>query len=82
MVSVLLLAVLLGSVVAIVLMVYLIDRVKRLEVLSLQVTNNLAQAAAAPPASDNGFLGPQGKYSGMQCREICRKVLSKRISLH
>ena len=61
MVSVLLLAVLLGSVVAIVLMVYLIDRVKRLEVLSLQVTNNLAQAAAAPPASDNGFLGLSGK---------------------
>ena len=61
MASVLLLAVLLGSVVAIVLMVYLIDRVKRLETLSLQVSSNIAQASAAPPVADNGFLGLSGK---------------------
>ena len=61
MATVLLLAVLFGSVVAIILMVYLIDRVKRLEVLSLQVTTSIAQAPATAPIADNGFLGLSAK---------------------
>jgi hypothetical protein len=59
MTTILLLAVLFGSVVAIILMVYLIDRVKRLESLSLQANN--ANADAKAPANDNGFLGLSGK---------------------
>jgi len=61
MATVLLLAVLFGSVVAIILMVYLIDRVKRLEVISLQASSILSQAPTAAPASDNGLLGLSGK---------------------
>ena len=59
MTTILLLAVLFGSVVAIILMVYLIDRVKRLESLSIQANNASADVQAAP--NDNGFLGLSGK---------------------
>ena len=59
MTTILLLAVLFGSVVAIILMVYLIDRVKRLESLSIQANNTSADVQAAP--NDNGFLGLTGK---------------------
>jgi len=59
MTTILLLAVLFGSVVAIILMVYLIDRVKRLESLSIQANNTSADVQAAP--NDNGFLGLSGK---------------------
>ncbi len=59
MATVLLLAVLLGSLVAIILMIYLIDRVKRLEMLSIQASNNSASQPEAQ--SDNGFLGLSGK---------------------
>lgn len=59
MTTVLLLAVLFGSVVAIILMVYLIDRVKRLELLSIQASGNISDEA--PAQNDNGFLGLSGK---------------------
>lgn len=59
MTTILLLAVLFGSVVAIILMVYLIDRVKRLESLSIQANSASADVQAAP--NDNGFLGLSGK---------------------
>jgi len=59
MTTILLLAVLFGSVVAIILMVYLIDRVKHLESLSIQANNASADVQAAP--NDNGFLGLSGK---------------------
>ncbi len=59
MATVLLLAVLFGSVVAIILMIYLIDRVKRLETLSLEASNN--SASQPEPQPDNGFLGLSGK---------------------
>jgi hypothetical protein len=58
MATILLLAVLLGSVVAIILMIYLIDRVKRLEILSLEASSRINQPE--PPA-ENGFLGLSGK---------------------
>tara|TARA_B100000767_G_C19688035_1_gene502711 strand:- start:268 stop:912 length:645 start_codon:yes stop_codon:yes gene_type:complete len=58
MATILLLAVLFGSVVAIILMVYLIDRVKRLESLSIQANNNRAPFTGA--VADNGFLGLSG----------------------
>jgi len=61
MATVLLLAVLFGSMVAIILMVYLIDRVKRLEIISLQLNSSAAPAAPAPQAAENGFLGLAGK---------------------
>jgi hypothetical protein len=59
MTTVLLLAVLFGSVIAIILMVYLIDRVKRLELLSIQASSSQGEPAAV--AADNGFLGLSGK---------------------
>jgi len=59
MTTVLLLAVLFGSVIAIILMVYLIDRVKRLELLSIQANSNPGEPVAV--AADNGFLGLSGK---------------------
>ena len=59
MTTILLLAVLFGSVVAIILMVYLIDRVKHLESLSIRANNASADVQAAP--NDNGFLGLSGK---------------------
>ena len=59
MATILLLAVLFGSLVAIILMVYLIDRVKRLEIISLQI-NDREESQTAPTA-DNGFLGLYGK---------------------
>ena len=50
MTTVLLLAVLFGSVVAIILMVYLIDRVNRLELLSIQASGNISDEAPAQNA--------------------------------
>ena len=66
MATVLLLAVLFGSMVAIILMVYLIDRVKRLEIIS-QLNSSAGPAEPAPQAVENGFLGLSGKYCGMPC---------------
>ena len=61
MATVLLLAVLFGSVIAIILMIYLIDRIKRLEAVSVQASSVMVQASAAAPVPDNGFLGLSGK---------------------
>jgi len=61
MATILLLAVLFGSMVAIILMVYLIDRVKRLEMISLQLNSSAGSAAPAPQAAENGFLGLSAK---------------------
>ena len=63
MATLLLVALLFGTLVAIILMIYLIDRVKRLEFLSLQ--NNAAANAVSDAnevvAPENGFLGLSGK---------------------
>ena len=63
MATVLLVALLFGTLVAIILMIYLIDRVKILEFLSLR--NNAAANAVSDAnevvAPENGFLGLSGK---------------------
>lgn len=59
MTSVLLLAVLIGSVILVVLMIYLGDRVKRLEIMSVQDSSEPVEAVK--PKNDNGFLGLSGK---------------------
>ncbi|UVW35142.1 hypothetical protein NYF23_00710 [SAR92 clade bacterium H455] len=59
MTSLLLLAVLFGSVILVVLMIYLGDRVKRLEIMSLHDSSEPAEVVK--PKNDNGFLGLSGK---------------------
>ena len=79
MTSLLLLTVLFGSVILIVLMIYLGDRVKRLEIMSLQDSSEPVEVAK--PKNDNGFLGLSGKNSGMQCQGRFRKELRKQMWL-
>jgi hypothetical protein len=59
MTTILLLAILFGSVILIVLMIYLGDRVKRLELISHQ--DNSEPTNVDLPVKDNGFLGLSGK---------------------
>ena len=59
MTSILLLAVLFGSVALLVLMIYLGDRVKTLELMSVDDSSEPVDAVS--PISDNGFLGLSGK---------------------
>ena len=78
MTTILLLAVLFGSVVAIILMVYLIDRVKRLESLSIQANNtsadvqDLVDAVGYKPATtvEHGVRAFVGEHlAGFKCPE-------------
>ena len=59
MTTILLLAILFGSVILIILMIYLGDRVKSLELMSVQESDETVDLA--PPQNDNGFLGLHGK---------------------
>jgi hypothetical protein len=59
MTSLLLLAVLFGSVILIVLMIYLGDRVKRLEIMSFHDSSEPVEVDK--PKNDNGFFGLSGK---------------------